>query len=174
MKKIHFKKIYSTHLYAKKNITFFDKNTITVITTDFQTNGIGTHDRKWLAPQSSSILSSIIYNCPRPQTVPYLSQLCAFALKDTLLPLQLPITFKYPNDLLIKGKKLSGILSEQIGQMMITSIGVNISQSIDDLSFVNQRATSLLIETNKYFSRDQILLSCIENFFKKIKTNHLS
>jgi BirA family biotin operon repressor/biotin-[acetyl-CoA-carboxylase] ligase len=166
MKRIHFKKIPSTHLYAKEHINEFDINTITVITADFQTAGIGRKKDPWIAPDKSSLLASFVYKSPEAQNLPYLSKLCALSLKEALSGLHLPIIFRHPNDLMIHGKKLSGIISEVCGETVITSVGLNILQTEKELDNVDQSATSLYIETGKKLSADKILGHLLQHFFR--------
>lgn len=157
MKRLHFKTIDSTHLYAKRSIEKLKAFSMTVITADYQTGGIGRKRDRWIAKEGSSLLVSIVYKAPKADVIPTLSKKAADALKKVLKPINLDITFKYPNDLMVNGKKLSGIISECTDGMMITSIGLNIAQTEDDLSCINQPATSLFIETGKSFDREKIL-----------------
>ncbi|MCH9811248.1 biotin--[acetyl-CoA-carboxylase] ligase [bacterium] len=166
MKRIHFEKIDSTHLYAKRNIENF--NEITIISASFQTSGIGRKNDPWIAKENSSLLVSIVYDAPKKDKIPYLSQIWALALKEALFSLHLPITFKHPNDLMIHGKKLSGILSEIIDRKAITSIGLNIEQTEEDLSKIDQPATSLFIETRKKLDHEKILKALLSNIKDKI------
>ncbi|MCH9617261.1 MAG: Bifunctional ligase/repressor BirA [Chlamydiia bacterium] len=168
MKRIHFKKIASTHLYAKENISTFDSNTVTVITADFQTAGIGRKKDAWIAKEKSSLLVSFVYRAPPAKVIPYISQLCALSLKKALASEHLDISFKYPNDLMIHGKKLSGIISEICGNMAITSVGLNILQTEEELSSIDQPATSLFIETGKKLSCETILDQLLDAFFATI------
>ncbi len=125
MKRFHFNSLKSTHVYAKnycKNLPY----PITLITTDFQTNGIGTKNTSWIAPKNSSLLASIIYKTPRREILPLLSKTFSLSIIHSLLPFNLPIQFKYPNDLLINNKKLSGVLTEICHEKTITSFGLNL------------------------------------------------
>lgn len=172
MKRIHFEKIHSTHLFAKSQIDTLKKNPLSVITADYQTKGIGRRMDKWHAPKNTSLLTSFVYVSPSVDITPHISKICALALKQTLSPLHLPMTFKYPNDLLINKKKVSGIITEICDDMLITSIGVNLSQNKEQLLAIDQPATSLFIETNKIFSPENILKPLLHNFFSSIyKTN---
>ena len=164
MKRIHFKKIHSTHLYAKENLPSFKDHSEIIITAEYQTGGIGRRMDKWLSPPNCSLLATYIYPAPPLPLCLYLSKLAALSLKKTLEPLNLPITFKEPNDLLINKKKISGILSEICSDKMLTSIGLNISQTEDDLQSINQPATSLLLETGKTLSSELLLEQFLKNF----------
>lgn len=171
MKRIHFKKIHSTHLYAKEHLDEFAHEPLTVITSDFQTGGIGRRRDKWIAPAGSSLLVSFVYKLPDKQFTPYLSQMCSVALKNALAPLDLPVRFKYPNDLLVNGKKLAGIISEVSGDMVITSAGLNLTQKEEQMDLIDQPATSLLIETGKTLSSEKILESLLHHFFALLTCN---
>lgn len=174
MKRIHFKKIHSTHLYAKEHLSEFDKNGVTIITADFQTNGIGRKKDPWIAAEKSSLLLSFTYPAPDARQLPYLSQLCALSLKNALAELNLPITFKHPNDLMVSGKKLSGIISEVCDDMVITSVGLNILQTEQQLGSIEQPATSLFIETSKKLSSQEILKRLLFDFFQRVNSNTYS
>ena len=169
MKRIHFEKVASTHLYAKENIDTLKAHGQVVITADYQTRGIGRRLDKWHAPKNSSLLTSFVYKAPHNSLIPFTSNLCAQAIMKTLAPLDLNPKFKHPNDLLVRGKKLSGVISEICGDTMITSAGINICQSETDLSHIDQPATSLFIETKKIYSSETILQSLLAIYFEDLK-----
>lgn len=173
MKRLHFRTIDSTHLYAKRSIEKLKGFSMTVITADFQTGGIGRKRDRWIAKEGSSLLVSIVYKAPKADVIPTLSKRAADALKAVLKPLNLDITFKYPNDLMVSGKKLSGIISECTDGMMITSLGLNIAQTKDDLKCIDQPATSLFIETEKNFDSEKILEQLKRTLFTTTQTHLL-
>lgn len=168
MKRIHFKNIHSTHLYAKENLHNFKNYSEVIITADYQTGGIGRRMDKWISPANHSLLTTYIYNAPPLYFCPHLSKIASLSLKQALDPLRLPITFKEPNDLLINEKKFCGILSEICGDKMLTSIGLNIFQTQKDLKDIDQKATSLFLETGKKHSKEKILLEFLFYFKKDI------
>ena len=106
----------------------------------------------------------MIYQAPPKSIVSYISKLCALSLKAALAPLNLPITFKHPNDLMINKKKLSGIMSEVCEDQMITSIGLNLTQTDTDLSPIDQPATSLFLESGKLLSTENIIKPLLQHF----------
>lgn len=159
MKRIHFEKTSSTHLYAKENAHSFTQTTI--ITANYQTAGIGRKRDPWIAPKNSSLLLSIVYNASTTIDSSLLSQLWSLAVKDALSSLHLPITIKYPNDLMIHKQKLAGILTEMGGKKTITSIGLNVDQSTKELAQIDQPATSLYLQTNKHLDKNKILSSIL-------------
>src|SRR5690606_36014267 len=79
---------------------------------------------------------------------------------------------KWPNDLLINGKKISGILTEMQGDIdrihyLIIGMGMNVNQTVKDFpSDISDKATSLFIETGKKISRKLLIQQILVNFEK--------
>lgn len=168
MKRIHFNKIYSTHLYAKESICphFLEP---TIVTADSQPNGIGTNGKIWIAKPHSSILFSLVYSHWNKTTYPFLSKIAANCLMDILSKYQIYPELKLPNDLKIKDKKICGILTEICNDAIITSFGLNISQTKKDLEEIDQPATSLFIETGTIIDPEEIIESFTPLFFNNLK-----
>jgi BirA family biotin operon repressor/biotin-[acetyl-CoA-carboxylase] ligase len=150
----------------------------TVIVAEEQTEGRGRLQRKWHTPSGNSVAMSIII---RPRillnSTPHFTLLVAVsivkAIKDisTLNP-----KIKWPNDILINGKKSVGILTELNAEadqinFLIVGIGINVNQSIDDLpEEIQNIATSLAIEAGKKFRRAELIRSILTNleyFYEK-------
>jgi len=168
MKRLHFESIDSTHLFAKRSIAKLKAFDLTVITADFQTGGIGRRLDRWIASDRSSLLVSFVYPLEDKAFLPFVSKWCAEALKMALEPLNLPITFKYPNDLMVNDKKLSGVISETCDGMMISSVGLNMNQTKKELSEIDKPATSLYAETGKKLSSEKILKNLLYLYFQKL------
>ncbi len=88
---------------------------------------------------------------------------------------EIRLDIKEPNDLILNGKKISGILTEinTIGEKinyLLISIGFNVNEEFfsDDLKDI---ATSLKKEFDKYFSREEIIVSFIRNLEITLKEN---
>lgn len=94
-----------------------------------QLQGRGRHGRVWHSPPGNLYMSVLLRpGCPAGQAA-QLSFVTALALADALDTLLAPgpaLTLKWPNDILIDGKKISGILIEREGDSCIVGIGVNI------------------------------------------------
>lgn len=141
----------------------------TVIIAGEQTAGRGRLGQKWLSPRGSSISLSIIL---RP-TLPQLPQLNMAACLATVQSIEkvsgLKPTIKWPNDVLLNGKKVSGILMENIfegGELKVTILGIGINAKIDALAFneISAIATSLSTESGREISAGEILPSLLEEF----------
>ena len=106
-----------------------------------QTSGRGRQGRAWASPEGNLYASTLIRiraTDPQPAT---LALVAAVALEDTVAVfLEGGATLKWPNDLLIGGAKLSGILLESAGDTIIIGFGVNLAHHPENLE---RPATSL-------------------------------
>jgi BirA family biotin operon repressor/biotin-[acetyl-CoA-carboxylase] ligase len=141
----------------------------TVIIADEQTAGRGRLGRKWLSPSGSSISLSIIL---RP-TLPQLPQLNMAACLATVQSIEkvtgLKPSIKWPNDVLLNSKKVSGILMENLfegGELKAAILGIGINAKFDALAFteISAIATSLSTESGREISPGEILPSLLEEF----------
>lgn len=170
-KKIEFyEEINSTHTYAKENID--NLNDGTVILADKQTAGKGTKGRKWYTGAGLNIAMTIIIkpNCDLDK-ISTLTVDTAEIVSKTIKELyNYELTIKEPNDLMLNGKKISGILTESnsIGNKLnyiILSMGFNVNEDNFDEE-TSDIATSLKREYKKEFTREEIILHIIENLDK--------
>lgn len=111
-------------------------NDFSLVVADEQTQGRGRLARKWFTPKSSAIAMSLILRPSAPMR-PYLSRtvgLAALSLADACLRLGLPPKIKWPNDILLNGKKAAGILVETVwsgedADSLVIGMGINVSKS---------------------------------------------
>ena len=104
----------------------------TVIHADEQTAGRGRRSRSWFSPIGNLYLSVLLRTGQAAHRSIELSFLTALAVADTveqLLPPMNKALLKWPNDVLVHGSKISGVLLEQAGDATIIGIGLNISQA---------------------------------------------
>jgi BirA family biotin operon repressor/biotin-[acetyl-CoA-carboxylase] ligase len=111
----------------------------TIIVADEQTKGRGRLGRKWHSPPNTGIYVSIILRPKfKPEFAPGLSIMTAVALADTIdsyIPGKVKI--KWPNDILINKKKVSGILTELSSEkdkinFVIVGVGINVNNKVED------------------------------------------
>ena len=110
----------------------------TLVVAETQTQGRGRRGRTWFSPPGCGIYMSIILRpLVQPHEAPQLTLLTAVAMVETLLGfVDLPFTIKWPNDILIHGKKISGILTEMAMEMdrvdyVVVGLGLNVSNIIN-------------------------------------------
>jgi BirA family biotin operon repressor/biotin-[acetyl-CoA-carboxylase] ligase len=99
---------------------------------DHQTAGRGRQGAQWLdAPGQSLLVSLILWDAPLPEPVGILGVCASLATADALeahYPDLPPLRLKYPNDLLLHGRKLGGVLAEVVEGVAVVGVGVNLSQ----------------------------------------------
>jgi len=134
-----------------------------LVLSEKQTKGRGRNERNWFSPSRDGIyLSLILRPTIPPREAPVITLLTAVAVAETLLSLtRLKIAIKWPNDILVSGKKLAGILTEISTQgdsidYVVVGLGLNVNtpRFPED---IRDKATSMLIETGKRFSRVKVI-----------------
>ena len=133
----------------------------TVIIADEQTAGKGRIKRVWLSPKGNIALSVILY--PGVAYLPSLIMLASLAVIHSIEAVTgLKSQLKWPNDVLINGKKVCGILIESnvrgdIVDYAIIGIGVNVNLRLYDFPEIQPTATSLSEELGRDVSRLNII-----------------
>ena len=120
-----------------------------VVATDEQTEGRGRLGRSWDAPAGTSLLFSVVLEPRVPgERLPELSLVAGEAVAEAIASVAgLAPAIKPPNDVLVDGRKVAGILAEASDGRVVLGIGVNVSQRADQLpSDVVTPATSLALE----------------------------
>jgi BirA family biotin operon repressor/biotin-[acetyl-CoA-carboxylase] ligase len=131
----------------------------TLVLSEAQTGGRGRKGRTWYSPPEGGIYISLILRpLVSPAEAPKFTLLTAVATAETVISLtRLNIHIKWPNDILINGKKLAGILTEMSTEMdavnyIVVGLGLNVNTSAFPAE-IRDIATSLLIETGESFPR---------------------
>jgi BirA family biotin operon repressor/biotin-[acetyl-CoA-carboxylase] ligase len=128
-----------------------------VIVAREQTAGRGQHGRSWTAPAGSSVLLSILLFPPPPLRRPaLLTAWAAVSVCETITQLAaLHASIKWPNDVLIDGRKVCGILIEQ-GRGTVAGIGLNLNQIADHFQVAGlEQAGSLALVTHKHYDGNE-------------------
>jgi BirA family transcriptional regulator, biotin operon repressor / biotin---[acetyl-CoA-carboxylase] ligase len=132
----------------------------TVAVAEVQTEGRGRLGRSWVAPAGTSILCSIVLRPPVPgERLPELTLVAAKACAEAITATTgLGAGVKEPNDVLVSGKKVAGILGEAREGYVVLGIGLNVNVPAADLPDRTEiPATSLLEETGARVDRLQLL-----------------
>ena len=149
----------------------------TALIANKQSAGRGRLHRVWHSPAGSNIYTSIILR-PKIESAkaPQISILAGVAVAD-VLESYCPdrIKLKWPNDVLIDGKKVCGILSQiktaaSEVDFIVLGIGINVNISYSQFpKEICNLATSLAIETGREISRQELIISLYENLGKWYK-----
>lgn len=121
-----FGKIPSTQTYAHDLIARRGAGDHMAIVAAAQSAGRGRYRRTWVS-HHGNLYVSFIFSCPNRDA--RLSYQVAVAVAESLLSFGAPAQIKWPNDIMVGGKKISGILIEYSGDFVIVGIGVNITSN---------------------------------------------
>lgn len=166
MQWIELKSVDSTNVWARDHLANCDQSELTVIVTDEQTAGRGQYGRYWYAPPGQ-LIATFVFFIPQPDRT-HLVQLLACVLKELLEKEGLKPAIRWPNDLLINGKKVAGILVEVTEEAVIMGLGLNLALTAEDLQKISQPATSLLQESGRPFERDPLLRQIAESLWHQV------
>ena len=161
--------IDSTNKYAKEHICDFEN--MSLVYTDNQTNGRGRLGRKWSYGGRDNIYASLILKPSDVMQELYsnLTQYLCVVLCEVFEEYGIVPKIKWPNDIQVNGKKISGILAESViesGKLqgLVLGFGINLNASEDFLNKIDQPATSLSKETGHKINRDEFLKKLSDRF----------
>lgn len=153
----------------------------TVVLAEKQTQGKGRKDRVWYSAPDSNLTFSILLTKEKllfknPNLINFAASLAVANAIENLF--QLKTDLKWPNDVLINGKKTCGILIESASQSgkierLVLGIGVNVNQNSFQGTF-NYPPTSIRIELGKSVEREKLfaeILNNLEELFEKLKSD---
>lgn len=172
MKIIKLEKVDSTNNYAKLNLENLSDRT--VIHALSQTSGRGRLNRSWVDLGEGNLFMSIVLKPSKTfnEIYPNITQYLSVALCKVLESYGLTPEIKWPNDVLISGKKIAGILSETVmsGSVLkgiVIGIGVNLNSDINSVSAIPDKlATSLNLELGKNVDLNKFMTELNDEFFK--------
>lgn len=148
----------------------------TVVVADSQTAGRGRRGRVWESPGGDNLYMSVLLR-PEIDTTkaPMLTLVMAYAVAKVIHSCGfLDVQIKWPNDLILSGKKICGILTEmhlsgtQIAHIVI-GVGINVNTKDFSEELVD-KATSLHLECGKLFDKDQLLKEIVDSFWCNYET----
>jgi BirA family biotin operon repressor/biotin-[acetyl-CoA-carboxylase] ligase len=136
----------------------------TVVIADEQTAGIGRLGRNWISKPDVGIYCSILLRLALPPAqLPVASLLLGLAVAEAIQKAtSLICDLRWPNDVLINEKKVSGILTQLVDSCIIAGIGINVNQTAFEPG-LRTPATSLRLESGTTHAREDILLALLES-----------
>jgi BirA family biotin operon repressor/biotin-[acetyl-CoA-carboxylase] ligase len=164
---IRLEEIDSTNAEAFRMLKAGKPQEGTCITARYQHSGRGQRSNQWLSHPNENLLASfILYPPPHAADNPFLlSKTMALAVHDTIRSFTtLDAEIKWPNDILVRKKKIAGILMENqwqgsVWHAAVIGIGINVNQQ----KFEIEHATSLAIESKEPVILDNVLASLQNN-----------
>ncbi|WP_313758226.1 biotin--[acetyl-CoA-carboxylase] ligase [Tissierella sp.] len=145
----------------------------TILVAEEQISGKGRLGRQWISPKGKGIWMSIILK-PKvdPMTVAKITLLGAAAVHKALINMGIKSQIKWPNDILIDGKKICGILTEMSAELnminyVVMGIGINVNLDEDDIpEDLKDKATSIKIKEGKKIDRKELMANVLNEFEK--------
>ena len=168
LKICYFSSVSSTNDVALENIE--NEEEFTIFLADNQTKGRGRNNREWYSPSNDNLYFSFILKPSLElkyfRLVPVLTGYSVMKTVEKFIK-KGKIKLKWPNDVMVNGKKIAGILIEGKNKNLVVGIGINVN--IERFpNFKDNIPTSIYIETKKFNDR----LSILSSFFKIFKDNY--
>lgn len=163
----YFKTIDSTNLFAKKLVKEGIEEGVVVVT-DVQSSGRGRKNRTWSSPKGGLWFSIVLYPNIPPQRGMLVTMVSSVAVVHGIEETTgLTPEIKWPNDLLINGRKVCGILTELEAEMdrinyTVVGIGINVNNQLE--KELQKTATTLKQEIGARVSRVELLRSILKSF----------
>ena len=138
----------------------------TVVIAEEQTAGRGRFDRTWMSTPGEDLLFSVVF---RPDVVqaPYINMAAALSVRSTVgHATGLDASIKWPNDVKLVGRKVSGILVESMVtdasiEYTVLGVGLNVNSNPASVPEIATTATSMYRESGRTFDRADILIEVL-------------
>lgn len=164
---IHLNTVDSTNNYTANLVKQGEIVSGTVILADEQTAGRGQRAANWHSSPGQNLtftffLDNVNLSVDRQFA---LSQIVALGLVELLKRYQVDADIKWPNDIYVKGKKISGVLIEnQLQGQQVKSSIVGVGLNVNQLDFGSLDATSICSETNQKMLLMDVLFAFVQEF----------
>ena len=139
-----------------------------VVIAEQQGRGRGRFNRAWVSPPGLNLYMTLLLR-PEPSQLPYMNMAATLGIRRSVSDASgLPTGVKWPNDVRIGGRKISGILieTEFEGARLdhaLVGIGINVNLDVSKYPEIAEIATSLRTATGRVFDRNEVLLSVLRN-----------
>ena len=149
-----------------------DAQDLSIVVANEQTAGRGRLDRPWFTPPSTALAFSLILR-PAADEIPFLSRtvgLAALSIADTIGMLGLAPQIKWPNDILLNGRKVAGVLIELVWSgedvdCVVIGIGINVAKTaVPSTDILRFPATSLEHVLGEAPDRNKLLRDILTSF----------
>ncbi len=170
-----YNELESTNTFALNHIEeFHDKD---VIIAQRQVLGRGRFNHEWISDDTENLYMTIVLKPFKIGVFPFqnMTQYLALKLCEVLEDYGVEASLKWPNDVLVKGAKISGILAEGSSHKgkiaaIVLGIGVNLNLKYETLTKINQKATSLNMILGKKIDVEDFSKKLLDKFFDDYET----
>lgn len=167
-RRIYYHRLIGSTMDAARELARDGEPEGAVVIAEEQTRGRGRFNRVWVSPPRLNLYFTVLLR-PEPAQLPYMNMAAALAVHDTAAGFaKLTPAVKWPNDVRVGGRKLSGILveTEFEGDRLahaLVGIGVNVNLDVSEHPEIAATATSLRSEAGHEFDRSAALHSVLKN-----------
>ncbi len=144
-----------------------------VFVTDNQTAGYGRNARAWFSTARKSLVFSLLVSpVLYPEKLPLANYAAGLAVKQVLFNHNIRAELKWPNDILLNGRKLCGIFSESAAVdnslfYLVTGFGINVNQNAEDFpNEIKNTAVSLKMACKKDFCREKLTAETVAEYLR--------
>ena len=167
-----FRKVFSTNSIAKF-LANHDAEEGTVLISEIQTNARGRLGKKWEAPEGGIWMSLILRPQVPPARIGLITLATGVAIAKSIRSLGVDARIKWPNDVLIHGKKISGVLTEVNATFneidwIVVGIGIDSNLKLEDFSEDIRIGTTTLTEELPTKVDENELIAIFLNEFEKV------
>lgn len=173
MKKINYiylDRVDSTNTWAKKRAG--ELLPFTCVVAKEQTGGRGRLGRRWVSPRGQNIYASFVLEVGRA-ILSNIGQVMALSCLQVIECKNVNSKLKWPNDLLVGGKKIGGVLTESVINkdkvFVVVGVGLNVNMDKELLEGVGQPATSLVEELGHPVEVKEVLEAVMEKFIENLE-----
>ena len=166
--RIHYHQVLGSTMDMARDLAHDGEPEGAVVVAEEQNKGRGRFNRVWVSPPGLNLYFTVLLR-PEREQLPYMNMAAALAVFDTVAQIPgLKPAVKWPNDVRIGGRKLSGILieTEFEGDSLshaLVGIGVNVNLDVSEHPEIADTATSLRSEAGREFDRSEALHSVLKN-----------
>jgi BirA family biotin operon repressor/biotin-[acetyl-CoA-carboxylase] ligase len=143
---------------------------------EYQSQGRGRRGKQWVAPLGSGLMLSVGWRFDvSPKTLGLLSLYMGVAVARSLQSVNISdVGLKWPNDIVVMGEKIGGILLEVRGEAsgpvdVVIGVGINFDLAKDVKSQIEQPVTDICSHTTQYISRNELAAVLLTNVFQILK-----
>lgn len=166
---IFMQEVNSTNDYAKQ--IALNEGEGTIVIAEKQTGGKGRMGRRWVSPPGTGIWMTLVLKPElHPSKVYQITQAIAVAVAEAIWETcRLKAGIKWPNDIIVNGKKICGILTEMSAEpdlvyYIVVGIGINVNTGSEDIpDEIRDKASSLKVELGRDVSRKELLVHVAEH-----------
>ncbi len=151
--RIQLEVVDSTNNWAKRNLAQFPRDTMVIISAKEQTSGKGRYGNSWISPHTDNLYITFVKRASPELEIFDYPQACAIAIENFLREYGIEATIKWPNDILVYGKKICGILIETAWhreeKYIVMGIGLNCYLDTASHKLISKEATCMTEELQR-------------------------